>query len=113
MITILTAVALFAGASGDPRQAYSACLKDAVVNAKIAKVTGDGFKAYAHETCAAAEAAFKASRAAFNVKNGMGRTAAAEDAQIQIDDYIYSAEDKYRFSLEPPRKAQAAISPSK
>ena len=113
MITILTAAALFAGVSGDPRSDYAACLRDAVVSAKAAKVTGDGFKAYAQQTCAETEAAFKANRAAFNVKNGMSRKSAAEDAQIQIDDYIYSAEDNYRFSLEPPKRAQAAISPSK
>ena len=114
MIMILTAAALLAGASGDPREAYTACLRDAVVNAKIAKVTGDGFKAYAHEACAAPEKAFKASRVAFNVKNGMSRKSAAEDADVQIEDYLYSAEDKYVFSLQPPKRAQAAaISPSK
>ena len=113
MITMLTAAALVTGLSGDPRTTYSACLRDAVVNAKIAKVAGDGFKAYARETCAAAETAFKAERVAFNVKNGMSRKAAAEDFEGQIEDYLYSAEDKYIFSLQPAKAAQAAISPSK
>jgi hypothetical protein len=113
IVSILAATALFAGMSGDPRESYSACLQGAIASAKTAQITGDGFKAYAHETCAAAEASFKASRVAFNVKNRMGRKSAEEDAQVQIDDYIYSAEDKYRFSLEPPKRAQAAISPSK
>jgi hypothetical protein len=113
MITMLTAAAMFIGVSGDPRATYSACLRDAVANAKIAKVAAEGFKAYAHETCAAAEETFKASRVAFNVKNGMGRKTALEDAQVQIDDYLFSAEDKYLFSLQPPKQAQAAISPSK
>ena len=114
MITIVTAAALVAGVSGEPRQDYSACLRDAVASAKAANVTGDGFKAYAQQTCAEAEAKFKASLAAFNVKNGMGRKSATEDAQLQIDDYLFSAEDKYRFSLEPPKTSQAAaIAPSK
>jgi hypothetical protein len=49
ILTIVATAALFAGSAGEPRQAYSACLRDAVANAKVAKVTGDGFKAYAHE----------------------------------------------------------------
>lgn len=111
--TFLTAMALVAGSSADARQAYSACLRDAVINARAAKVEPDGFKAYAHQSCAAVEDTFKASLAKFNIKNGMGRKSAAEDAQVQIDDYIFSAEDKYRFSLDPPKQSQAAISPSK
>ncbi len=113
IISILAATALFAGAAGEPRQAYSACLKNAVTNAKVAKIPGDGFKAYAHQACVAAEDSFKKSLAAFNVKNGMGKKNATDDAQIQIDDYVFAAEDKYRFSLEPPRTSQAANSPSK
>src|SRR5688500_12913328 len=111
--SLLAAAAIFAGASGEPRQAYAACLKDAVANAKIAKVAPDGFKAYAQQSCASAEESFKASLAAFNVKNGMGRKSAMEDAQVQIDDYVFTAEDRYRFSLQPPRTSQAATSPSK
>ena len=113
MITIMTAAVLLAGVSGDPRADFRACLGDAIVNAKVAKVPGDGFKAYVHEKCAAAESAFKADRMAFNVKNGMSRKTAAEDVDVQIEDYLYSAEDKYIFSLQPPKAAQAAISPSK
>ncbi len=114
MITSLLAAAAFlAGIAGDSRQAYSACLKDAVANAKITKIPGDGFKAYAHQACAAAEDSFKKSLAAFNIKNGMGKKSATEDAQIQIDDYVFAAEDKYRFSIQPPRTSQTASSPSK
>ena len=113
IISMVAAAALFAGVSAEPRQAYSACLKDAVANAKIANVTADGFKAYAQQTCASAEGSFKASLSAFNVKNGMSKKSAGEDAQVQIDDYLYSAEDRYRGSLAPPRTLQAASSPSK
>lgn len=115
MITsLLAAAALLAGASGPERQAYAACLKDAVANAKVANVPPDGFKAFAHQACAAAEQKFKASLVAFNVKNGMGRKSAAEDADLQIDDYLYSAEDRYSALLAPPRASQAAAnSPSR
>ena len=105
MITsIMVAAALLAGVSADPRQAYNACLRDAVANAKIAKVPPDGFKAYAQQSCAGAEDSFRKVLADFNVKNGMGKKSAVEDAQVQIDDYVYTADENYRFSIQPPRK---------
>lgn len=103
ILMYLAAAAISAGVAGEPRQAYSACLKGAVTNAKAANVPADGFKAYAHQTCAAAEDSFRKSLAAFNVKNGMSRKSATEDAQVQIDDYVFTAEDKYRFSLSAPK----------
>lgn len=103
MFTILAAVAIYAGVAGDTRKAYSACLNDAVASAKAAKIPADGFKAHAHQTCAAVEATFRKELAAFNMKNGMGRKTATEDAQIQIDDYVYTADERYRFSLQPPK----------
>ena len=104
MITsILASAAIVAGVAGEPRQAYSACLKDAVANAKVAKVPADGFKAYVQQSCAADEDSFRKVLAAFNIKNGMGRKSATEDAQVQIDDYVFSAEDRYRASLDAPK----------
>jgi hypothetical protein len=103
IITILAAAAIYAGVSAEPRQAYSACLQTAVASAKVAKVPADGFKTYAHQNCAAIEDSFRSSLAAFNVKNGMGKKSATEDAQVQIDDYVFTAEDKYRFSLGTPK----------
>ncbi len=73
MITILVAAALYAGASGEPRQAYSACLRDAVTNAKVANVPADGFKAYVQQNCVAAEASFKKSLAAFKYEERHGQ----------------------------------------
>lgn len=113
ILSTIVAAALVAGGAGEPRQAYSACLRDAVANAKAANVTGDGFKAYARESCAAAEAPFKQTLVAFNVKNGMSRKSAADDADVQIDDYLFSAEDRYRASLTAPKGAQVASAPSK
>lgn len=104
MFTILLASAMLAAGAGGPREAYSACLNDAVASAKAAKVPADGFKAYAHQNCAAAEDSFRKTLAAFNIKNGMGRKSATEDAQVQIDDYVFSADDRYRFAVAPPNK---------
>lgn len=103
MITILVAVAMQAAVAAEPRKAYSACLSQAVASAKTANVPAAGFKAYAHQTCAAVEDSFRKALAAFNIKNGMGRKTATEDAQVQIDDYVYTADDRYRYSVESPQ----------
>lgn len=103
MFTILVAVALQAAVAAEPRKAYSACLSQAVASAKTAKIPVAGFKAYAYQTCASVEDSFRKALAAFNMKNGMGRKIATEDAQVQIDDYVYSADDRYRYSVEPPQ----------
>jgi len=104
IIPMMAAAAMLAGASAEPRQAYAACLKDAAANAKDSKVSADGFKAYAQQSCAAAEDSFRKVLAAFNVKNGMGKKSAVEDAQVQIDDYVYTADENYRFSFQLPKK---------
>ncbi len=90
-------------ASADARQDYVSCLNGAVGTAKTANVRADGFKDYAHKTCAAVEDGFKAKLVSFNVKNGMSKTAAAKDADLQLDDYLYTYEEKYRYSAEPPK----------
>jgi hypothetical protein len=99
--TVIAAAMMLVQAGNADRTAYRACLSDAVTSAKSANVKVDGFKEYAHRTCAAIEDSFKAKLVAFNVKNGMSKKAAAEDADIQLEDYIYTAEERYRYSLEP------------
>jgi len=98
---LIAAAMLLQGAA--ERSAYVACLKDAVASAKGAQVAPDGFKDYARRTCAAAEGGFKAKLVSFNVKNGMSKKAAADDAEIQLEDYIYTYEEKYRYSAEAPQ----------
>lgn len=103
MIASVIAVAMMMQTAAADRSAYVACLKDAVASAKGANVTTDAFKAYAHTTCASVEGGFKSKLVAFNVKNGMSKKAAAEDAQVQLDDYVYTAEERYRYSVEAPK----------
>ena len=99
---IAAAMGMQAG-SDDPRREYVSCLKDAVVSAKSANVGAEGFDDYAQKTCAAIEGSFRSKLVSFNVKNGMSKKTAAEDAQIQLDDYMYTASEKYRYSMEPPQ----------
>jgi hypothetical protein len=100
MFVPILAAAMMLQASAADRNAFVACLKGATVSAKAAKVGIGDFKAYAHKTCADAETNLKSKLTAFNVKNGMSRNAAASDAQLQLEDYLFTAEDNYRYSAE-------------
>jgi hypothetical protein len=102
MFLASVAAAMMVQASAADRNAFAGCLKSATASAKAAKVGVDDFKAYAHKTCAEAETNLKSKLSAFNVKNGMSRNAAAADAQLQLEDYLFTAEDNYRYSVEDP-----------
>jgi len=99
-VTQVLLVAFLAGVADGPRKEFVACLHKAVESAKSGNVSPDNFSAYAHNACAAIEATFKAGLVSFNLKNGMSKKSASEDAQIQIDDYVLTAEDRYKFALE-------------
>ncbi len=99
---ILAAAMAQATVADGARKAFSACLKSAEQSAKAEKIAADAFEAYAHQKCAAAESSFKSGLAGFNRKNGMSSKAAAEDAQLQIDDYVFSATERYEFAVEDP-----------
>lgn len=103
MIVIVIAAAMTMQAATGDRSAYVSCLKDAVTSAKGANVGVDAFKDYAHKACASVEQGFKAKLVSFNVKNGMSKKAAAEDADVQLEDYVYTAEERYRYSVEAPK----------
>jgi hypothetical protein len=45
-------------------------------------------------------AALKTAVIAFRMKNGMARKAAADDADMTVDDYVATSVDKYSFMAE-------------
>lgn len=100
LTSILVSAALQAAVAAAPRKAYNDCLKTAVTEALKTKVPTDGFADFAHKHCAAYESSFKTGLVNFNVKNGMSKASAADDAQLQIDDYVFSAEQRYADKSE-------------
>jgi hypothetical protein len=94
--TVIIAAALQATVAAGPRREYVACLKTAVSQASGQKIAPDGFAAFAQQSCSAIEQNFKAELVKFLTKNGMSKSSAAEDANLQIEDYVYSAEERYR-----------------
>ena len=97
-----------------PTDAFRNCLKEASTKATGEKVAGDAFEAYARTTCSVPMTSLKSAVVAFRMKNGMGRKAAGDDAEMTIEDYLATTVDKYQFmsSMNAPQKPAAAAAPA-
>ena len=100
-----------------PRAAFSDCLKQAGVKATAAKVDPEAFGDFIRGQCTAQTAAFKEALVSFDVKNGVKRSQASSDADLQIDDYVAGSTDNYsaRFVASKPKTpapAAAATTPT-
>jgi hypothetical protein len=80
-----------------PTEAFRGCLKEASEKASKEKVTGDAFEAYARNACSVQMGSLKSAVVAFRTKNGMGKKAAGDDADMTVDDYLATSVDKYQF----------------
>ncbi len=93
-----------------PTNAFRSCLKDASTKATSEKVAPDGIEDYFKAQCSAQMDSLKGAVVSFRVKNGMGRKAASEDANMTVEDYMAAPADRYRFVAEmnaPPKPAAA------
>lgn len=91
-----------------PRQDFTDCLKKASTQALAQRVAPDQYGAFANQQCASQAGSFKAALVAFDVKNGIKRAKAAEDAQLQLDDYVAMSAEKYEAKAPRPK---AAVTP--
>ena len=94
-----------------PRQDFTDCLKKASLQAAAQQVAPDQYSSFATQQCAAAGASFKAALVAFDTKNGVKRSQASSDAQLQLDDYIAMSTEKYEAKSSFAR-AKPAPSPT-
>lgn len=92
-----------------PTDAFRNCLKDASTKATTEKISGDAYEAYARNACSVPMSSLKSAVVAFRMKNGMGRKAAGDDADMTVDDYVATSVDKYQFfaSQNTPQKPAA------
>jgi len=100
-----------------PTDAFRNCLHEATDKATKEKVAGEAFEAYARNACSVQMGSLKSAVVAFRTKNGMGKKAAADDANMTIDDYVATSVDKYQFfasqnAAKPAPAAAAAASPA-
>jgi hypothetical protein len=98
-----------------PTTAFRDCLKEASTKASTEKVTGDAYEAYARSACSVPMSSLKNAVVAFRMKNGMSRKAAADDADMTVDDYVGTSVDKYQFMATvnaPQQPAAQAAAPA-
>ena len=93
-----------------PTEAFRGCLKESSVKANKEKVAADAIDAYLRNACTVQGSSLKSAVVAFRTKNGMTKKAAAEDADMTVDDYVATTVDKYQFmaQLNAPQPAAAA-----
>jgi hypothetical protein len=80
-----------------PTDAFRGCLKEASEKATKDKVAGDAYEAFARNACSVQMGSLKSAVVAFRMKNGMGKKAAGDDADMTVDDYVATSVDKYQF----------------
>ena len=94
-----------------PTQTFRACLKDAGGKAMSQKIAPDAYEAFIRGACTTQLGALRSAVISFRMKNGMARKAAADDADMTVDDYVGTSVDNYKFMADynaPPKSAGAA-----
>ena len=97
-----------------PTQTFRACLKEAGGRATTEKVAPDAYEAYIRNACSAQLGALRSAVISFRMKNGMARKAAADDADMTVDDYVGTSVDNYKFIADynAPQKPAVAAAPA-
>lgn len=98
-----------------PTEAFRGCLRTATEAATKEKVNPDGIEDYYRTTCSVQMNSLKSAVIAFRVKNGMAKKAAADDANMTVEDYMAAPADRYRFMAEtnkPQKPADAQAPPA-
>ena len=115
MIALLGASAIILAALqatiNAPTQAFRGCLRESSTKATNEKVAADAIEAYLRNACSVQMGSLKSAVVAFRLKNGMAKKAAAEDADMTVDDYVATTVDNYQFTAQlnaPKPAAQAA-----
>ena len=96
--------ALFAAGQTDlaasvPREAFATCLKQAVSQAKSSKIAVNAFDAFVRGQCAASEADLRKAVIALDIKNGVSRKDANENADLELEDYFLMTLERYEAQL--------------
>ena len=97
---ILVAAWQSAAADG-ARTALRACIKQAAADAKSQKLDTDAITALIHEKCTAEEVKFKSAVWAFDSKNKVSKKQSESDAELQVEDFVAVAADKYAADSPP------------
>jgi hypothetical protein len=95
-----------------PTNAFRNCLREAVSKATNEKVSGDAIETYLKSACGAQMSTLKNAVISFRTKNGMSHKAAADDAEMTVDDYVGTQSDNYKFLANMQKAADAPPKPA-
>ena len=101
-----------------PTTAFRGCLHDAAAKATSEKVSADTIETYLRNACTVQMGGLKDALVAFRIKNGITKKAAADDAEMTIDDYVSTPADNYKFMANanapkaPPPVAKPVATPA-
>ena len=106
MINLLAASAIVAmawqsAAADGARTALRTCIKQATTDAKGQKLDTDAITALIRQKCTAEEVKFKAAVWAFDSKNKVSKKQSESDAELQVEDFVTSAADRYAMETSP------------
>ena len=96
MSSVIMLAAVQSAAVNGARDGLRNCFKEAITQAKTDKVPKEGFQAFAHGRCTAQETSFTAAVWAFDAKNKVSKKQSSADAQLQIEDFLIMADEKYQ-----------------
>ena len=99
--SVIFAAAFQSSATDTARSTLRTCLHGAVEAAQKQKLAADGFAAFAHQQCATQETNFKSAMWAFDSKNKVSKKQSESDADLQIEDFVASAADRYAMQTSP------------
>jgi hypothetical protein len=100
MSSVLVLAAVQSAAANSARDSFRTCVKEAMGQAKTNKLAVDAFKTFVRGHCAAQEAGFTAAIWAFDSKNKVSKKQSAADAELQIEDIVVTASEKYEFEIK-------------
>jgi hypothetical protein len=96
MSSVLVLAAAQSAAVNSARDGLRNCFREAITQAKTDKVAKDGFQPFARTRCATQATSFTAAVWAFDVKNKVLKKQSNADAELQIEDFLVSAEERYQ-----------------
>jgi hypothetical protein len=102
MVTSAILAAAFQSAAADgARTELRTCIKTAATDAKAQKIAAAAFPDFVRGKCTAQATSFKSAVWAFDSKNKVSKKQSESDVDVQIDDFVTSAEERYEAETAP------------
>lgn len=79
------------------RDGLRSCFKAAAAQAKAENIAKDGFQPFARTHCATEASKFVGAVWAFDSKNKMSKKQSNADAELQIEDFLAVADEKFQM----------------